>query len=46
MANPAYDPYLIAVAGVDTMGTSELGDDQIGDYSSCGNRARRNRGSW
>jgi subtilisin family serine protease len=36
MANPAYDPSLISVAGVDTMGTSDLGDDQIGDYSSGG----------
>jgi serine protease AprX len=40
LADPAYDPYLIAAGGVDTMGTSTLSDDTIGSYSasagSCG----------
>ena len=36
LADPAYDPYVIATGGVDTMGTATLKDDQVGDYSSTG----------
>jgi serine protease AprX len=36
LADPAYDPYAIAVAGVDTMGTANVNDDVIGGYSSAG----------
>jgi serine protease AprX len=36
LADPAYNPYVIAVAGVDTMGTPNLNDDAIGTYSSAG----------
>jgi serine protease AprX len=39
MADPAYDPYVIAVAGVDTMGTRSTGDDVVGNYSSSGTNA-------
>jgi serine protease AprX len=34
LADPGYNPYVIAVAGADTMGTAPTGDDQIGTYSS------------
>jgi subtilisin family serine protease len=30
--NPAYDPYVLAVGGAD--------DDEVGDFSSCGNSSR------
>ncbi len=33
LADPAYDPYVIAVGASDSMGTQELGDDQVGAYS-------------
>jgi serine protease AprX len=36
LADPAYDPFVVAVGGVDTMGTATMKDDQIGDYSSAG----------
>jgi len=39
MASPAFDPYVIAVAGADTMGTRSPSDDVIGDYSSSGANA-------
>ena len=34
LADPAYDPQILAVGGVDTMGTASPGDDQIGSYSA------------
>ncbi len=37
LADPAYDPYIIGVGGVDTMGTPSLGDDALGDYSAGAN---------
>jgi subtilase family protein len=36
LADPAYDPYVIAVGGTDAMGTSSIADDQVGSYSSSG----------
>jgi serine protease AprX len=36
MADPAYDPYLIAVGGSDSMGTADIKDDKVGSYSSTG----------
>ncbi len=36
MANPAFNPYVIAVGGVDTMGTPVSSDDKVGAYSSAG----------
>jgi serine protease AprX len=36
LADPAYNPYVIAVGGADTMGTASLRDDQVGTYSSAG----------
>jgi serine protease AprX len=37
IANPAYNPYVIAVGGYDTMGTASISDDVMGAYSqgSC-----------
>jgi serine protease AprX len=37
MASPAHDPFVIAVGGYDTNGTSDIKDDFIGSYSqgSC-----------
>ena len=34
LANPAYNPYVIAVGGYDTAGTAAIGDDTVGDYSA------------
>ena len=34
VADPGYDPYLISVGGYSTQGTSDPGDDRIGDYSA------------
>jgi serine protease AprX len=34
LANPAYDPYTIAVGGSDSMGTESMSDDTIGSYSA------------
>jgi serine protease AprX len=34
LADPAYDPYVIAVGGVDSAGTGALGDDRMGTYSA------------
>jgi len=38
LADPAYDPFAIAVAAADTMGTLDQGDDVVASYSasSCG----------
>jgi serine protease AprX len=36
LANPAYNPYVIAIAGTDSMGTTDIRDDKIGSYSSAG----------
>jgi serine protease AprX len=36
LANPARNPYVIAVGGVDNKGTSKVDDDEMGDYSSSG----------
>jgi serine protease AprX len=37
LANPAYNRYVIAVGGYDTMGTAGPTDDVIGDYSASTN---------
>ncbi len=34
LADPAYDPYVIAVGASDSMGTPATKDDQVGDYSA------------
>ena len=34
LANPAYDPYTIAVGGSDSMGTAALWDDTVASYSA------------
>jgi serine protease AprX len=34
LANPAYDPTILAVGGYDTMGTATKTDDTVGDYSA------------
>jgi|SRR5579884_325004 len=34
LADPAYDPQIIAVGGADTMGTPSLRDDQVAAYSA------------
>jgi serine protease AprX len=34
LADPAFDPFVLAVGGVDTMGTSTSSDDSVGDYSA------------
>ena len=39
--NPAYDPYVIAVAADDTRGTDDPKDDVIPEWQSRGNSARR-----
>jgi serine protease AprX len=39
VADPAYNPYVIAAGGSDSMGTSDLSDDTVGAYSAsarCG----------
>ncbi len=44
LADPAYDPYVIAVGGYDTMGTAEWHDDIVGAYSAssagCGSNCK------
>jgi serine protease AprX len=44
LADPAYDPQIIAVGGADTMGTPSPSDDQVGSYSanaaSCSSSCR------
>jgi serine protease AprX len=34
LADPAYDPYVIAVGGSDSMGTQKQGDDHVSSYSA------------
>jgi serine protease AprX len=34
LADPAYDPFVIAVGGSDTNGTAATNDDSVGDYSA------------
>jgi serine protease AprX len=34
LADPAYDPYLLAVGGSDSLGTLDTRDDVVGDYSA------------
>src|ERR671935_1720961 len=34
LADPAYDPYVIAVGGSDSMGTASTNDDRVGSYSA------------
>ncbi len=38
--NPAYDPYVIAVGGVDNQGTHRTSDDVIPEWSSTGDGGR------
>ncbi len=38
--NPAYDPYVIAVGAADPKGTHAHPDDEVADFSSCGNAVR------
>jgi serine protease AprX len=35
VADPAYDPYVLAVGGFDTMGTAATSDDNFGAYSTA-----------
>jgi len=41
LADPAVDPYVIAVGAADSAGTVKTGDDTITDFSSRGDAARR-----
>jgi len=36
LADPAYNPYVLAVGGYDTMGTASTSDDTVGAYSASG----------
>jgi serine protease AprX len=40
LSNPAYDPYVIAVGGVDGQGTHGVGDDVVPGWSSTGDGDR------
>lgn len=40
LANPAYDPFVIAVGATDTRGTISLADDVLADYSQNGSAER------
>lgn len=40
LANPAYDPFVIAVGATDTRGTITLADDVLADYSQNGSATR------
>ncbi len=40
LASPAYDPYLLAVGGDDTMGTVSTDDDKVADFAQHGTVAR------
>ncbi len=44
LASPAYNPFVIGVAGYDSMGTATPSDDTIGSYSAsssgCGSRCK------
>jgi serine protease AprX len=37
LADPAYNPYILAVGGYDTMGTASGSDDRVGAYSASAN---------
>jgi hypothetical protein len=39
--NPAFDPYLLAVGAADGDGSYTRHDDEVPDFSSCGNASRR-----
>jgi serine protease AprX len=41
LADPAYDPQIIAVGAADTMGTSSLWDDQVAPFSADANSCSR-----
>jgi serine protease AprX len=41
LANPAYDPYVLAVGAADPNGTTRVNDDTVTDFSSRGDAARR-----
>jgi serine protease AprX len=41
LADPAYDPYVLAVGATDDKGTASPADDTLADYSSRGDSARR-----
>ncbi len=36
VASPSYNPYVISIGGVDSLGTAALTDDVVGTYSSSG----------
>jgi serine protease AprX len=44
LANPAYNPFVIAVGGSDSMGTANVSDDTVGSYSAssagCGSTCK------
>ncbi len=40
LTSPAYDPYVLAVGADDTMGSAEVSDDVVADFSSAGNADR------
>jgi serine protease AprX len=41
LANPAVDPFVLAVGATNTNGTADAGDDTVADFSSRGNLVRR-----
>jgi serine protease AprX len=41
LANPAYDPYVLAVGAADTQGTVPAVDDTVAEFSSRGDATRR-----
>ena len=45
LANPAYNPFVIAAGGYDSMGTAIPNDDQMGEYSAssagCGSTCKK-----
>jgi serine protease AprX len=43
LSNPAYNPYVIAVGGSDSMGTATLADDTVGPYSATSANALATR---
>ena len=40
LADPAYDPAILAVGGLDTMGTTSFSDDEPGAYTASSNKGR------
>ena len=42
LADPAYNPYVIAIGGSDSMGTASTKDDEAGSYSASGCGTCRN----